>query len=51
MLKKFAANPEAAAVALALARIEESAGEYLVSKGPTAVDKRGRAVNKAKKRV
>ena len=47
-LKNAAKNP--AAAALALARIEESAGEYRVSKAPTAANKPPRAVNKPKKR-
>ena len=46
--KEAEKNPEAAA--RALARIEEGAGEYRVSKEPTAGDKPGAAVNKAKKR-
>ena len=47
-LKNAAKNPEAAA--LALARIAESAGEYRVSKGPTAANKPASTVNKPKKR-
>ena len=48
ILKKMAKNPEAGA--LALARIEESAGEYRVSKKGTAVHNRPGAVSKSKKK-
>jgi transcriptional regulator with XRE-family HTH domain len=47
-LKDAAKNPGAAA--LALARIEEGAGEYHVSKRPTAANKPASSVNKPKKR-
>jgi transcriptional regulator with XRE-family HTH domain len=48
ILKKFAANPQAATLAMTL--IRESAGEYRVSKESTAADKPNSATSKPRER-